>query len=63
MKTRKIIETKCINDFDAIAQAQEVLFQAVKEQPFCKHTVTIELSNGKIFQMYVYPRLEPVYYA
>ena len=63
MKTRKIIETKCINDLDAVLQAQEVLFKAVQEQPYCKHTVTVELSNGKIFQMYANPRFEQVYKA
>lgn len=51
MKTRKIIEIKCINDLEAISQAQELLCKAIKEQPFFKHTVTLTLSNGTVLQL------------
>ena len=63
MKTRKTTEIKCINDFDAMLQAQEMLIKAVQEQPYCKHTITVELSNGNMFQIYANPRIETVYYA
>lgn len=63
MKIRKIIEIKCNNDLEAILKAQEALFEAIRKQPYYKHTVSIELSNGKIFQMYANPGFKQVYQA
>ncbi|MBR4461306.1 MAG: hypothetical protein IKS51_01825 [Erysipelotrichaceae bacterium] len=63
MKTRTIIKTKASNDIEAIFKAQELLMETARKQPFCKHTITVELSNGKLFQMWIAPHQEPIYTA
>ena len=63
MKTRKTIKTECVNDLDAVLKAQEILCKMVQKQPYCKHTVSVELSDGRIFELYANPRFVPVYQA
>ena len=58
MKTRKIVKTEAKSDFEAICEAKNLLMNMIITQPYCKHTVTVELSNGKTFQMWASPRLE-----
>lgn len=63
MKTRKIIETKASNDFEAIMEAKRILMETARKQPFCKHTITVELPSGKMFQMWIAPHQKTVYTA
>ena len=58
MKTRKIIELNTNNDFEKIIEARNILLKQMYEQPFCKHTVTVPLSDGSTFKMQVCPRSE-----
>lgn len=63
MKTRRIIETTASNDFEAIMEAKRILMEIARKQPFCKHTITLELPSGNIFQMWIAPHQETVYTA
>ena len=63
MKTRKIITTTSLNDIEAIIEAQKLLMETARKQPFCKHTITLELPSGNIFQMWIVPHQETVYRA
>ena len=63
MKTRRIIKTTASNDFEAIIEAQKVLMETARKQPFCKHTITVQLSNGNFFQMWIAPHQETIYTA
>ncbi len=63
MKTRKYVKSNAKNDFERIIEAHKLLEEAIRKQPYCKHTITVELSNGKIFQILASPRLEKVYTA
>ena len=63
MKTRTIYKTTATNDIEAIIMAQELLMETARKQPFCKHTITVELSNGDIFKMWIAPHQETIYTA
>ena len=56
MKTSKKVRIKASNDYEAIMEANRVLGEMVRKQPFCKHTVKVELSDGKVFEMWINPR-------
>lgn len=55
MKTRKTIEIKCVNDLEVISKAQDLLLRAVEKQPYCKHIVTVTLSNGASLELFAIP--------
>lgn len=63
MKTRKIYKSEASNDFERICEAKSKLMELIITQPYCKHTISVELSNGKIFQLSASPRLERVFTA
>ncbi len=63
MKTRKYVKSNAKNDLERIIEAQALLEEALRKQPLCKHTVTVELSDGNLFQIWASPRLEKVYTA
>ncbi|MBQ9158942.1 MAG: hypothetical protein IJ136_06435 [Erysipelotrichaceae bacterium] len=63
MKTKKIIKTTASNDFERICEAKSKLMELIITQPYCKHTVKVELSDGQIFELWASPRLEKVYTA
>lgn len=63
MKIRRIIETKASNDIEAIIEAERILMETARKQPLCKHTITVELPSGNIFQMWIAPHQETIYTA
>ena len=63
MKTRKYIESKAKNDYKRILEAQTLLLESIRKQPFCRHTVTVQLSNGETIELFANPRWENVYTA
>ncbi len=58
MRTRKYVESKAHNDYERILEGQTLLMESIQKQPFCKHTVTIQLSNGEKIQLFANPHFE-----
>jgi hypothetical protein len=58
MKLVNTVVIKATNDIEAVIEARKALYESIVKHPLCKHVVKVELSNGKIFEMWANPRFE-----